>query len=118
MKNDLDIEDVLKRYRHKPDSGIKRSILARFADKTRLRVKPHQSGLPGFWHRPVPLYLVAAQIIVAVGLGFFASRFVPVSKVGSETVQERSAHIEAGEQPLDALETEELSWEIAPNDLL
>ena len=109
MKNDLDIEDVLKKYRHKPGRQVKQSVLARFGDRTRLRVKP---GIARMWRRPVPLYLVAAQLIIALGLGFFAAKILPVPKGGLE------AGIEAGEQSPDTFAAEELTWEVAPNDLL
>jgi hypothetical protein len=115
MKNDLDIEDVLKKYEHKPDSRVKQTVLARFADRTRTRLKPDMRGL---WCRPVPLYLVAAQLVIAIGLGFFAARFLPVSNIGSEAGRDKPVQIEAGEQSRDAFAAEELTWEVAPNDLL
>jgi hypothetical protein len=115
MRNDLDIEDALKKYRHKPGSRVKRSVLTRFADRTRHRVTP---GIRGLWRKPVPLYLAAAQIVIALAFGFFVAQILPFSKLGSKPPQDRPLQVEAGEQSPDTIAAKELTWEIAPNDLL
>ncbi|UCH83946.1 MAG: hypothetical protein JSW50_16150 [Candidatus Latescibacterota bacterium] len=111
MKNDFDIEDTLKRFRHEPDSRVKRSILGRFSQRAAAL-----SG-PGFLRRPVPLYLAAAQIVIALCLGFFVARSLPLSEKVSISDDKGSTRMEPAQTPAQAVAAE-LEWEVAPNDIL
>jgi len=115
MRNDLDIEDVLKKHRHAPDSRIKRSVLARFARRYR---DPETSWLHDILQRRVPFYLAAAQIIVALGLGFTAARILPFAKHDSKTAQTGPARIDAVSPTEETVAAEVPAWQVAPNDIL
>jgi hypothetical protein len=115
MRNDLDIEDILKKHRHTPDSRVKQSVLARFAARYH---HPATQGLRSLWQKPVPFYLAAAQIIVALGLGFAVARVIPFVDKSSTADGDRSVRIEAISPTENTVTAEEPEWEIAPNDLL
>ena len=109
MNEDMDIEEALKRYRSDPSPQVKRSVLSRFTHT--FEGRNSVSNLICFWKKPIPLYLVAAQIIIAVGLSFFAGQIVSQpdqpSKVLHEALQEKNITA-----------THEVKWEVALSDLL
>jgi len=111
MKNDFDIEDALRNYRHEPGPQVKRSVLSRFVRRNASRAGS------GFLRRPVPLYLAAAQIVIALGLGFAVARVLPLSDAGTVSKQNRPVQAETGREPSDSIAAD-LTWEIAPNDVL
>ena len=109
MNEDIDIEDVLKRYRSDPSPQVKRSVLSRFAHTFESRNSV--SNLISFWKKPIPLYLVAAEIIIAVGLSFFAGQRMSQPQQQVEALHEAL-------QGKSVTTTQEITREIALNDLL
>jgi hypothetical protein len=99
MRDDFDIEDVLRRRPVKPTARVKQSVLARFnemCDRGTTR-----RGALSAWKRPVPLYLAATALVILVGLSFAAGRIT--SRLGGEKNIATSPDIE---------------WVAAENDLL
>ena len=109
MNDHRDIEKTLKRFRHRPDPRVRRSVMARFSDK----LGPTRAGGRAvfFWTRPVPLYLAAAALVVAVGLSFFAGRQIPLAEVPADTF--RSSALDT-----TLVLPQEMLWEPAQNDIL
>ena len=109
MNDHRDIEKTLKRFRHRPDPRVRRSVMARFSDT----LGPARAGGRGsfFWTRPVPLYLAAAVLVVAAGLSFFAGRQVTLAVAPADTFRGSA---------LDTTLTlpQEMLWESAQNDIL
>jgi hypothetical protein len=109
MNDHRDIEEGLKKFRHRPDPRVRRSVMARFrdtVDPTRADKRP-----TFFWTRPVPLYLAAAVLFLAVGLSFFAGRQFTLANPPTGTFQN------------SVLDTtfvlpQEMLWEPAQNDIL
>ena len=109
MSNDMDVEETLRRYRTEPAAEVKAAVLARYARKMARRTLARRAG--GFWRRPVPLYVVAAAVLIAAGLSFLAAGKGPLH---GQPV-ERPRH----ETPLgNASLSPELEWEVTPNDLI
>jgi hypothetical protein len=109
MKNDIDIEDVLKRYRSDPGDEVKRSVMSRFKQKRWSRRRPDWPD--GIWKRPVPFYLLAASVLLAVGLSFFVG-----SRMNPARPQIDSTGPSAPTETF--VDAQELEWEVAPNDVL
>ena len=112
MKNDFDIENTLKNYEHDTDPRVKRAVLDRFAQRS-----PSRMGSRLF-HRPVPLYLAAAQIIIALGLGFFIARVLPMARTPSTPGAKPAVHGSVTQEPSATVTAKDIEWEIAPNDVL
>ena len=105
MNEDSDIERALSQYRTDPSPAVKRTVLSRFACTFHLERRGR------FWRRRVPLYVVAAQIFIAVGLGFLAGR----RSTGGE------GHLEAVPTAVEkesAVTVVEIGPEMAPGDVL
>lgn len=104
MKRDHDIERLLKRFPGEPGPEVKRSVLDRFAKTFASGRSPRRAA--GLWHQPIPLYAAAAALILALGLAFFAGRWVVIT--------EKPQSVESS--PAPAAPT--VTWESAVNDLL
>jgi hypothetical protein len=105
MNDDIDIEEVLKRYRSDPGAKVKQAVLSRFTQVFG-GARPVKNGVR-FWTRPIPLYVAAATIIIAVALSFFAGRRMSPSDRQLGPSQETYSTA-----------IQEVEWEAAPNDLL
>jgi hypothetical protein len=104
-----DIEKTLKQYRSEPSPSVKHAVMNRF---TRVHgVTGSIARNERVWKRPVPLYLFAAGIIVAVGLAFFAGQMTSLSQ------SPRSSLMETQPAAYDS-DLYDIQWEVAPNDLL
>jgi hypothetical protein len=109
MRDDIDIEETLRRFESDPGPEVKRSVLARFSQEFgSRRPVPHKAA---FWKRPVPLYAAATGIIIAMGLSYVAGQQTAATQRPPETLRGPARALNAGEAP-------ELKWEVAPNDLL
>ena len=104
MKRDSDIERLLMRYASDPGPEVKRSVLDRFSRTIATRRSPGHAV--GFWKRPIPLYVAAVGVVLALGLSFFAGRWA-ASPMAPERVESN--------QPAAA---PAVTWEAAVNDLL
>ena len=109
MNDDFDIEGALRRYSCKPGENTRRSVLARF-------IQARQGGAPdrnpdGFWHKPVPLYLVASVILVFACLSFIAGQKTTQGDMQTTVSEEPSQ-----ERPV--VTSEDIKWVVAENDLL
>jgi hypothetical protein len=116
MNDDMDIEKMLKQYKSDPGPRVKQSVMNRFVGVHRNRFAGAHGGeaLSGegrLWKRPVPLYIFAAGVILAIGLSFFAGRMTSLSQQRRTTSME--ALPAAHEDSLQNIE-----WQVAPNDLL
>lgn len=109
MNNNLDIEDTLKRYRSDPSSQVKRSVLTRFIHTFENKGSAHTNVV--FWKQPIPLYVVAAIIIISAGVSFFAGQRTPQHKG-----QQKVLHESLQEQPTTS--SQEITWVAALSDLL
>lgn len=69
MKDEFDVEGLLRRYNAGPGEHTKKSVMDRF---NRARGAHAERG--GFWRRPVPLYRAAIVLLLLVGLSFAAGR--------------------------------------------
>jgi hypothetical protein len=109
MNDYHDIEKRLKEFKHQPDPGIRRSVLDRFAQTVGLAGSNRYSD--PFWARPIPLYLAAAVLCVAVGLSFLAGRQLTLADAPADTFRSGG---------LDTTTTlpEEVLWQTAPSDIL
>ena len=109
MKNDIDIEDLLKRYRSDPSQRVRRAVMSRFRETYG---RGEEVGRPTvFWRRAVPVYLVTVIIIIAAGVSFFAGWRIPQEKRTQEGLQEPL-------QKTEITDVQELKWEVAENDIL
>ena len=109
MKNDIDIEDVLKAYRSDPSSRVRRAVMSRFRETYG---RGEEAGRPTvFWRHAVPVYLVTIIMIIASGVSFFAGLSIPQEKRTQEGLQEPL-------QKTEITEVQELKWEVAENDIL
>lgn len=109
MKDDMDIEKLLKQYRSDPGPGVKQSVMNRFR-------KIHGGGKPitgggRLWKRPVPLYYLAASVLIAIGLSFAAGRITSAPHSPREAVTD--TYLAPSELGL-----QDIQWQVAPNDLL
>jgi len=109
MRDDYDIEDAMRRYEAQPSARVKQSVLARFG-AMRHAGTAHGSA-PGFWKQRVPLYAVAAALVIVVGLSFAAGR--SMSRAGDHG---GSTTGPASEKSLTSSPAAE--WVAAENDLL
>jgi hypothetical protein len=107
MKDDIDIEGELRKYHSDPSPHVKRSVLERFRRK--YRGGNAFMRLLGLWKNPVPVYIVAAVVIMAAFAAFLAGQ-------RSSRLQPRRTTLQA---PLEreALSLSELEYEIAQSDL-
>jgi hypothetical protein len=109
MKDDMDIEKLLKQYRSDPSPRVKQRVMNRYG-------RIHGGGRPfardkRWLTRPVPFYLFAVGILVAIGLSFFAGKMTsPQQNQQSSVMDAQPASIED--------ELKEVQWEVAPNDLI
>ncbi len=109
MRDDFDIEDVLKKYQSGPSSRVKKSVLTGFNHS--FKGKGSHRDAVGFWKKPVPFYSVAVSLIVMVGMSFIA---------GQRTYrlynQLEASHTISQEQ--DSTEVQDIPWTITQRDLL
>ena len=107
MKDEFDVEGVLRRYDAGPGERTKEPVMDRFR-RTR---GAHAVERDGLWWRPVPLYRVAMAVLLLVGLSFTAGRELS-SGTGaddSEPAQAPASHAAA---------TDEIDWVPAESDFL
>lgn len=109
MNDDIDIEETLQRYPSDPGPRVKRSVLSRFARTVGSgRTVNHSAGL---WKRPIPLYAAVATMVIVVGLSFFAGQ-------KSSSRQRPVDPSPKSPQTLKVTTIPEVTWEVAPNDIL
>lgn len=109
MNAKLDIEELLKRFRSEPSPRVKRTVLSRYAGRCgRAR---RVAGAAELWRKPVPLYFVAALIVVAAGLSFVGGQ--KLSRV-ERSAEESSAYMQ---DTLSGVAPEQ-QWQFAPRDVL
>ncbi|MEJ2722084.1 MAG: hypothetical protein P8181_13245 [bacterium] len=110
-----DIEETLKNFRHIPGPSVKRSVLSRFA------ARPAAGRKLNVWRRPVPLYAVAAQTVIALGLGLLAARWLPLPNSESDLRRGTHGSVEMRWESGDvenAVSPDSLKWETAQNDII
>jgi len=124
MKDDMDIEKTLKQYRSDPSPHVKQSVMNHFAskhgDRREANHGKHPAGFDGgansagtgrWWRRPVPLYIFAAGVVLAIGLSFVAGRMTSITH--------DSSHERTAVQPASySVDLEDIQWETATNDVL
>ena len=108
MRDDMDIEKMLKQYKSDPGPQVKQSVLSRFNGLYGSGASAREGR---WWARPVPLYAFAAAICLAIGLSFFAGRATSLSRQQNTTPTGASTAAYA-----DSLQ--DIEWHVAPNDLL
>lgn len=113
MNDDIDIERALKEYSSDPSARVKRTVISRFKDVVGGRAGTNlvQGSKTGFWRKPIPLFVVTATLVLAAGLSFFAGR-----KTSAPQPQIKSLPESAQESTKPA--APELTWEVAPNDVI
>jgi hypothetical protein len=108
MKKDIDIEEIMKRHRCSPDPRVKRYVMSRFVELRRSGLRSAER-MP-FWKRPVPFYIAAASVIIAVGLTFLLGR-------GPSRLEEHAMPVQIGVQAIDTVTLQEPEWAVAQSDL-
>lgn len=109
MKDDFDIEEALKRFHHEPGERTRRTVLDEFR-RTHRRSGPAR-GAAGFMKRRVPLYAVAAALLICVGLSFRAGQWTGRQHNPADAIQ-NPIMLNNAESP------SEIQWALADNDLL
>lgn len=109
MSKDFDVEDALKKYRGGPGAGVKQSVLARFT-RTLGTGRRETGRRVGLWRRPVPLYVVAATIVIAAGLAFVAGQLAATGQVPGPPKTPLEAE--------NAATADQLRWEAVADDIL
>ncbi len=109
MKKDIDIEDLLKRYRNDPSQRVRRAVMSRFRETYG---RGEEVGrLTMFWRRAVPINLAAVILIIVSGLSFLVGLSIPrEKKAGGEP--------QVPLQQTEITDVQELKWEVAENDIL
>lgn len=67
-----EIESRLRGFDHAPGEAVKRSVLGEFRRRRRDGGRPRDPA--PLWRRPVPLYAVAALLVLATGLTLAAGK--------------------------------------------
>jgi len=106
MKREIDVEDLLMRFKYSPGSHVKSSVLARFND-TLGNGKVHGEAR-GFWRMPVPLYATVVVLLLAAGLSFFAGL----------SVRRQDEQIRLLNESSKGRVAREISWYVTETDLL
>ena len=109
MKDDMDFEDGLKKFRHDPKPRVKKSVMSAF--RREFGSADAQGSPVRFWRRPVPLYVAAAFVVVMMGLSYFAGKRSLVS--GGPPIAPE--HLIQGN---DVTPEGEITWTVAKRDLL
>jgi hypothetical protein len=109
VKDNHDIEEVLKKSRLGPSPSVKKRVLSEFMRSH--DAKPAQSVEPGFWRKPIPLYAVAASLVFLVGLSFLAGQKTSRPEVPPIASQELSP-------PGEIKTAQDITWHITERDLL
>ena len=109
MEDNHDIEDALKKSRLRPSPRVKKRVLSEFMRSH--DAKHAQSVEPGFWKKPIPLYAVAASLVILVGLSFFAGQRTSQADNQPTASQQLS-------QPQEITTAQDITWRIAERDLL
>ncbi|UCF04013.1 MAG: hypothetical protein JSV33_08635 [bacterium] len=108
MKKDIDIEELLRRQQCGPHPRVKQSVLSRFIE---MRSAGRRSaGWMLFWKRPVPLYLAAASVIIAIGLSFLLGR-------GTSRLEEHGMPAQVRVQAIDTVTFQEPEWAVTQSDV-
>ncbi len=109
MNRKWDVEDLLMRFRVEPAARVKRAAMARYSERYGRERRP--TGAAGMWRRPVPVYLMAALVLLSSALSFVGGRSLSrereIPKGASAAAQDSLAEA--------ALER---SWQAAPRDVL
>jgi hypothetical protein len=109
MSDNFDVEKALGKYKHTPGEATKQSITDEFG---RASTAGNRGRRPaGFWRKPVPMYSVAAALVVAIGLSFV---------VGQRTSRpdERPAAMAQPSPDTAIMSSHEIEWVRAERDVL
>ena len=109
MKDSQDIEEVLKKSRLGPRPHVKERVLSEFMRSH--DAKHAHSVESGFWKKSVPLYAVAASLVILVGLSFVAGQKTSRPESPPTTSQELSS-------PQEIKSAQDITWHITERDLL
>ena len=107
MRDDYDIEKMLKKFSSEPSPRVRKSVLSAFAQAQR----DSNSGpraVP-LWKRPIPLYLAAASLALFMALSFYAGRR---SSPPAGEIPALNELRHGGEAAL------EITWSVTERDLL
>jgi hypothetical protein len=104
-----ELEDLLKRFTIKPGSRVKKAVLSRFAETFEHGGEPEKK--PGFWMKPIPVYVFLALLIAAAGISFIAGRSVSRPEVDSQFLS--GSPEDPGESAGD-----EVTWVVTPADFI
>jgi hypothetical protein len=109
MKDNHDIEDMLKKTDLNPSPRVKDRVLSEF--QRTLGSNNARVAKMRFWKKPIPLYAAAASVIILVGLSFVA---------GQKTARPESPPTAAQElsQPDEIKTAQDITWAVAERDLL
>ena len=109
MKDNHDIEDVLKKSGVTPSPRVKDRVLSEFS---RALGNNNARGVKAsFWRTPIPLYAVAASVVILVGLSFVAGQKTSRPESPPAAVQELS-------QPEEIKTAQDIGWTVTARDLL
>jgi hypothetical protein len=109
MKDDFDIEDALRLFQCEPGAHTRHSVLDEFRRTHRRRGLAR--GVAGFLKHRVPLYAVAAALLICVGLSFRAGQWTG-GKRGPSGVSQKPIELKHAESSVN------IQWVVAENDLL
>lgn len=109
MKDDHDIEDILRNNDLHPSARVKQRVLSEFK---RAAGSDSASVVPmSFWRRPVPLYAAVASMVVLVALSFVA---------GTKSARPDKLPIATQEltPPAEIKSAQDIAWHVTERDNL
>lgn len=109
MRDDYDIEDVLRSHSSGPSARVKRTVLTAFKDN--FKSKGYRYSTVGFWRKPIPLYIVAASLVVLMGISYFAGKRA-IRRDGRPVASKELNRRE------DIIEAKDITWRVTRRDLL
>ena len=108
MRDDYDIENIMKRHGGKPSPRVKREVMDAFMRE--YRNGERRSRTVGLWKKPVPFYMFAASLALFMALSFYAGK--STSRQAAEPSGSHELMRYRG-----MVDTLEITWSITERDL-
>ena len=109
MRDDYDVEDIMKKYEAGPSPRVKETVMARFKKSMQHR-DAHRSHYR-FWKIPLPLYAFIGSLLLVAALSFFAGQRISLPHSRPMAPKEQMGDLEEKA-------SEDFTWTITQRDIL